>query len=131
MTDRSIRNITQLKLDEKAVVAKVKLPEGEADRLDALGLHIGSTVRVLSGSVKNGILIAVGDGQLRRGAENLRLLKGADRNGPPVKPKNRESNHVVKGTCGRRQGNHRRLRQERPRIPTPSAHARRHAGHEL
>ncbi len=64
MTDRSIRNITQLKLDEKAVVAKVKLPEGEADRLDALGLHIGSTVRVLSGSVKDGILIAVGDGRI-------------------------------------------------------------------
>lgn len=61
---RSIRKLTELKIEEPGVVAKVKLPEKEAERLDELGLHIGSTVRVLSGAVNESILIAVGDSRI-------------------------------------------------------------------
>ena len=46
------------------IVAKVKLPAPEAARLDELGLHVGSSVRVLSGAVNESILIAVGDSRI-------------------------------------------------------------------
>ena len=46
------------------LVAKVKLPAPEAARLDELGLHVGSSVRVLSGAVNESILIAVGDSRI-------------------------------------------------------------------
>ena len=49
--ERRIRKLTELKLDEPAVVAKIKLDRGEADRLDELGLHVGSAVRVLAGTL--------------------------------------------------------------------------------
>lgn len=62
--ERTIRKLTQLKLEEPAVVAKLKLPLAESQRLDELGLHIGSTVRVLNGTVNESILIAVGDSRI-------------------------------------------------------------------
>ena len=62
--ERRIRKLTELKLDEPAVVAKIKLDRGEADRLDELGLHVGSAVRVLAGTLNESILIAVGDGRI-------------------------------------------------------------------
>ena len=48
--ERTIRKLTQLKIEEPGIVAKVKLPAPEAARLDELGLHVGSSVRVLSGA---------------------------------------------------------------------------------
>lgn len=62
--ERTIRKLTQLKLEEPGIVAKLKLPESEASRLDELGLHIGSSVRVLSGTTNESILIAVGDSRI-------------------------------------------------------------------
>ena len=62
--ERRIRKLTELKLDEPAVVAKIKLDRGEAGRLDELGLHVGSAVRVLAGTLNESILIAVGDGRI-------------------------------------------------------------------
>lgn len=64
MNDRTIRRLTQLAIGEAAVVAKVKLPGPEAEKLDALGLHIGCAVRVLAGADKESVLIAVGDGRI-------------------------------------------------------------------
>ena len=61
---RTIRKLTQLKIEEPGIVAKVKLPAPEAARLDELGLHVGSSVRVLSGAVNESILIAVGDSRI-------------------------------------------------------------------
>ena len=46
--ERTIRKLTQLKIEEPGIVAKVKLPAPEAARLDELGLHVGSSVRVFS-----------------------------------------------------------------------------------
>ena len=51
-------------IEEPGIVAKVKLPAPEAARLDELGLHVGSSVRVLSGAVNESILIAVGDSRI-------------------------------------------------------------------
>ena len=62
--ERTIRKLTQLKIEEPGIVAEVKLPAPEAARLDELGLHVGSSVRVLSGAVKESILIAVGDSRI-------------------------------------------------------------------
>ena len=62
--ERTIRKLTQLKIEEPGIVAKVKLPAPEAARLDELGLHVGSSVRVLSGAVNESILIAVGDSRI-------------------------------------------------------------------
>ena len=62
--ERTIRKRTQLKIEEPGIVAKVKLPAPEAARLDELGLHVGSSVRVLSGAVNESILIAVGDSRI-------------------------------------------------------------------
>lgn len=62
--ERTIRKLTQLKLEEPGIVAKLKLPESEAQRLDELGLHIGSSVRVLAGTTNESILIAVGDSRI-------------------------------------------------------------------
>lgn len=63
-THRTIRKLTELKREEPGIVAKMKLPESEADRLDELGLHIGSSVRVLCGETNESILIAVGDSRI-------------------------------------------------------------------
>lgn len=62
--ERTIRKLTQLKIEEPGIVAKVKLPAPEAARLDELGLHVGSSVRVLSGALNESILIAVGDSRI-------------------------------------------------------------------
>ena len=62
--ERRIRKLTELKINEPAVVAKIKLERNEAGRLDELGLHIGSAVRVLAGNLNESILIAVGDGRI-------------------------------------------------------------------
>ena len=62
--ERTIRKLTQLKIEEPGIVAKVKLPAPQAARLDELGLHVGSSVRVLSGAVNESILIAVGDSRI-------------------------------------------------------------------
>lgn len=62
--ERTIRKLTQLKIEEPGIVAKVKLPPEHADRLDEMGLHIGSSVRVLTGTTNESILIAVGDSRI-------------------------------------------------------------------
>lgn len=62
--ERTIRKLTQLKIEEPGIVAKVKLPAEQADKLDEMGLHIGSAVRVLTGTTHESILIAVGDSRI-------------------------------------------------------------------
>lgn len=62
--ERTIRKLTQLEIGEPGIVAKIKLPAAEADRLDEMGLHIGSAVRVLTGTTNESILIAVGDSRI-------------------------------------------------------------------
>ncbi len=62
--ERTIRKLTQLKIEEPGIVAKVKLPAEQADKLDEMGLHIGSSVRVLTGTTNESILIAVGDSRI-------------------------------------------------------------------
>ncbi len=62
--ERTIRKLTTLQLGETAIVAKIKLASDETKRLDELGLHIGSAVRVLTGEVNESVLIAVGDGRI-------------------------------------------------------------------
>lgn len=63
-TERTIRKLTELKTQDKGIVAKMKLPEEQAARLVELGLRVGCSVRVLAGSANEGILIAVGDGRI-------------------------------------------------------------------
>ncbi len=63
-TDRRVRRLTELKGEEPAVVVRLKLDAAEAHRLDELGLHTGSAVRVLAGTTNESILIAVGDGRI-------------------------------------------------------------------
>ena len=62
--ERTIRKLTQLKIEEPGIVAKVKLPAEQADKLDEMGLHIGSAVCVLTGTTNESILIAVGDSRI-------------------------------------------------------------------
>ena len=63
-SSRSVRRLTDLRREEPAVVVRMKMEAGEQRRLDELGLHVGSAVRVLAGATGEGILIAVGDGRI-------------------------------------------------------------------
>ena len=62
--EHAIRKLTELKTEDKGIVAKIKLPEPQAMRLVELGLRVGCSVRVLAGGANDGILIAVGDGRI-------------------------------------------------------------------
>lgn len=58
-----LKKLTELTQGQQAIVAKLKLEEQEAHRLDELGLHIGAAVKVIDGTA-NGYLVAVGDGRI-------------------------------------------------------------------
>ncbi len=62
--EHTIRKLTELKTQDKGVVAKMKLPEEQTSRLIELGLRVGCSVRVLAGGANDGILLAVGDGRI-------------------------------------------------------------------
>lgn len=63
-TDRRVCRLTDLEKARSAVVVRMKLDKSESQRLDDLGLHVGSAVRVLAGVENHGVLIAVGDGRI-------------------------------------------------------------------
>lgn len=61
---RRIRRLTDLERTQPGVVVRMKLERDESQRLSDLGLHVGAAVRVLAGTEKESILIAVGDGRI-------------------------------------------------------------------
>lgn len=61
---RRIRRLTDLERTQPGVVVRMKLERDELQRLGDLGLHVGAAVRVLAGTEKESILIAVGDGRI-------------------------------------------------------------------
>ena len=56
-----LKKLSELPQGVEAVVVKMKLEQGEADRLSDLGMRHGSTVRILCGGENQTILVAVGD----------------------------------------------------------------------
>ena len=61
---RRIRRLTDLERTQPGVVVRMKLERDESQRLGDLGLHVGAAVRVLAGTEKESILIAVGDARI-------------------------------------------------------------------
>lgn len=62
---KKIRPLTDLAIDESAVVASVKLEPKEAGRLAELGLRVGAPVRILQAASPNSpILTAVQDARI-------------------------------------------------------------------
>ena len=59
-----LKKLSELPQGVEAVVVKMKLEQGGADRLSDLGMRHGSTVRVLCGGENQTILVAVGDGRI-------------------------------------------------------------------
>ncbi len=64
MEMKSMRRLTELEFGRAATVAKLKVPAAEEARLQELGLHRGSNVRILHGAQDESILLAVGDGRI-------------------------------------------------------------------
>ncbi len=63
-TMKRIRPLTEVEGTGPTTVARMKLPEDELKRLVDLGLHEGSSVRVLERNENSPLLIAVGDGRI-------------------------------------------------------------------
>lgn len=62
---KKIRPLTELEVDEPAVVASIKLDPKEAGRLADLGLRIGAPVRILQAPSPNApLLTAVLDARI-------------------------------------------------------------------
>ncbi len=64
LENKSMRRLTDLQVGHNATVAKLKVPATEEARLNELGLHRGSSVRILHGEKNEAILLAVGDGRI-------------------------------------------------------------------
>lgn len=62
--NKSICRLTELVQGKGGTVVKFKLAEKETSRLNDLGLHHGSNVKVLQGDEEHGILLAVGDARI-------------------------------------------------------------------
>ena len=69
---KRIRPLTELSAGDTATVARVKLPEPEANRLQDLGVRCGVAVRVQQNDRKMPLLVAVGDGRLAVNADSAR-----------------------------------------------------------
>ena len=61
---KGMRRLTDLEPGRSATVAKLTLPLEEEVRLNELGLHRGSSVRILQGEQNSALLLAVGDGRI-------------------------------------------------------------------
>ena len=61
---KGMRRLTDLEIGQSATVAKIKVDAKEEARLNELGLHRGSDVRILHGAKNEAILLAVGDGRI-------------------------------------------------------------------
>ena len=69
---KRIRPLTELSAGDTATVARVKLPDPEANRLQDLGLRCGVAVRVQQNDLNMPLLVAVGDGRLAVNADSAR-----------------------------------------------------------
>ncbi len=61
---RKICRLTDLPLNTEATVAKLKIDELEINRLHQLGLHCGSTIKIIHGAENESILIAISDARV-------------------------------------------------------------------